>query len=114
MYVVIRTSALGITRYSESQLELFRKVLRARTERGHDYNQIAEILSKQGIKSPTNRPLTGLLLYALYVKRLKTLAARRGTEPEVVYCAIVRTSVRADSHFSTKLVNLSRQEHENL
>jgi hypothetical protein len=93
-------------------MELFRTVHRARTERGHDYNRIAEMLSNQGVKSSTNRPLTGALLYALYVKRLKTLAIRRGSEPEVVNCAFERTHLCDDSHFNSGKANIGRNKNQ--
>lgn len=66
--MVIQTAALGITRYSERQLDLYRKIYRLRHVERLTFQAIAARLNANGIKSTTGKPFSAELVFGLHKK----------------------------------------------
>jgi DNA-binding transcriptional MerR regulator len=66
--VTVQTAALGITRYSNDQLELFRQVCRLRATMGLTFREIAERLKTLGYKSASDRQLSQELVFSIWKK----------------------------------------------
>lgn len=66
--IIVQTSALGITRYSERQLDLYRKIYRLRHVERLTFQAIAARLNNHGIKSTTGKPFSAELVFGLHKK----------------------------------------------
>jgi hypothetical protein len=81
--LVIRTSSLTSGPYTQSQTDLFRKVLALRELEKRTYADIATRLTAQGFQSPRGCPLSAELVYSIYKKgkrRFMRMSASPSTE----------------------------------
>lgn len=67
--ITIQTAALGITRYSERQLDLYRKIYRLRHVERLTFQAIAARLNDNGVQSTTGKPFSAELVFGLNKKR---------------------------------------------
>ena len=73
--MAFQTAALGITRYSERQLNLYRKIYQLRQVEGLTFKAIAARLNANGIKSTTGQPFSPELVFGLHKRdRLREAA----------------------------------------
>ena len=71
---VIRTSALTSGPYTQSQTDLFRRVLAMRELQKLTFLEIATRLTEQGCQSPRGKPLSAELVFSIYKKGKKRFA----------------------------------------
>lgn len=67
--ITVQTAALGITRYTERQLDLYRKIYRLRHVERLTFQAIAARLNANGIKSKTGKAFSAGLVSGLYRKK---------------------------------------------
>lgn len=66
--ITVQTAALGITRYSERQLDLYRKIYRLRHVERLTFQAIAAKLNDSGTMSTTGKPFSAELVFGLHKK----------------------------------------------